>query len=153
MKTPNWSELGPYKATALDSGREVEVSRKAADTIRQLLPISRRHIGSVEGRLETISIHGKQRFIVYHARTHKAVTCRFDDPEMIRVITGMLGKRVVALGAVQSNVRGEPARVQVEDICILGEGEMPTTSDLAGSHPDFTGDMTTDDFLRYIRRG
>jgi hypothetical protein len=141
-----------YKATAIDSGKDVEASHKAGDAIRQLLPVSRRYIGSVEGRLETISIHGKQRFIVYHARTNKAVTCRFDDLDMHR-LTGMFGERVAASGIIQSNIKGEPVRVQVDDLRVLGQGKLPTTDELAGSHPDFTDDMTTEEFTRYIRRG
>jgi hypothetical protein len=140
-----------YTATDVDAGRVIDVSAKAAKAVRELLPVSRKYLGSVEGRLETISIHNRQRFIIYHARTKKAVTCHFDDPDMIPNVAGMLGQRVLASGQIDSNIKGEPARLRVEDIRVLGARELPTTSDLSGSHPNITDWMSTDDYIRSIR--
>ncbi len=140
-----------YRATDIDKGRSVEVSSNAAKAVRDLLPVSRSYIGSVEGRLETISIHRQQRFIIYHARTNKAVTCHFDDAEMIPQLAAMFGARVLASGLIRSNVKGEPTRLRVEDIKVLGGRPLPTTLEMSGSHPNITDGMSTDDYIRSIR--
>src|SRR5258708_549471 len=50
--------------------KEVKVTESTKDNIGKLLPIARTAIGSVEGTLEAINIHGKRpRFIVYHSIT------------------------------------------------------------------------------------
>src|SRR5258707_15811719 len=69
-----------YRATDIDAGRTIEVSSRAAEAVRSLIPVARQYLGSVDGRLETISIHRQQRFIIYHSRTNKGVTCHFSDP-------------------------------------------------------------------------
>ncbi len=61
--------------------RSISVNEKAATTLRQLLPPTKQFEGSVEGRLETVSIHGQKKFIIYHAITHKAVTCTIETDE------------------------------------------------------------------------
>jgi hypothetical protein len=116
-------------------------------------PTSRayRSIGSVEGRLEMVSIHHRPRFTVYHSRTNKAVRCDFAH-EDLGTITAALGRRVVVSGVVHSNAKGEPLRVDVERIALVGrEEEPPSTASLAGSDPSFTGDVSTKEYIRSIR--
>jgi hypothetical protein len=40
-----------------------------------------------------------------------------------------------------------------EKLSVLGEGKLPTTSDLTGCDPEFTGDLSTEEFIRRVRRG
>jgi hypothetical protein len=55
-------------------------------------------------------------------------------------------------GVVHSNAKGEPLRVDVERIDLLSrEEELPSTADLAGSDPSFTGDMSTEEYIRSSR--
>jgi hypothetical protein len=142
-----------YRATDLTEDREVEVSRNAADTIRALLPVRRSFQGSIEGNLETISVHRERKFMVYHAVSRKAVTCQFASDVMLREAFDALGTKVMVSGMVHSNIKGEPHRVTVEALRTLGGDALPTTRELAGSDPDFTGELTTDEYLRTIRRG
>ncbi len=132
--------------------RSAEISEKAADNIGQLLPVRRESIGAVEGRLEGISIHSGKRFIVYHAITHKAINCLFSQPEFLDKAISALGKRVYVGGTLKKNVRGEPVAVDVQKLRILGEGSLPSTGELTGYDPDFTGDLNTEEFIRRIRR-
>lgn len=141
-----------YRATDLEREESIEVSRAAADTIRQLLPIRRSSIGSVEGKLEAISIHRSPTFVVYQALTNKAVRCLFDGSDvMMETVKNILGKRVMVSGLVNWNIKSEPVRVDVEDIRVLGDESLPTTSELSGSHPDIADGMTTDEYIRSIR--
>jgi hypothetical protein len=133
----------------------VEVSAQASANIDQILPVRHRAAGSVEGRMEMISIHKMPRFTVYHSRTRKAITCKIDNSaEWLERVKAALGERVLVSGVVHSNARGEPMRVDAEEIRILRPSkDLPSLSRLYGSDPDFTGDMTTEEYLRSIRVG
>ena len=49
---------------------------------------------------------------------------------------------------------GEPLRVEVERIRALRpREELPSIEELSGSDPDFTGGMSTEEYLRSIRVG
>lgn len=131
---------------------QAELTATASANIDQLLRVGREAIGSVEGRLETISLHGPARFVVYHAVTKKAVVCRMDPDKLLDDAKKALGHRVVVTGLVQYNMRGEPARLLVEKIRVLRErDELPPAQQFAGADPDFTGDLASADYLRHIR--
>lgn len=137
-----------------DLSQTVEISAKASANIDQLLKIRKRSIGSIEGTLETISVHGKPRIIVYLGRTRKAVTCRFDGEGLLDQATSLLRRRVVVSGIVHSNAKGEPMRVDAEHIRALRRNdELPSIAEMGGMDPNFTGDMSTEEYLRSIRVG
>jgi hypothetical protein len=140
-----------YRTTDLEQGRTVELSQNAVETVRSLLPTKRKTIGSVEGQLEAISIHGNKKFVVYDSLTKKAISCEFDSEEMLSKVKDDLGKRVLVSGLVHWNVQSEPKRVEVENIRVLGDGLLPTTKDLSGAYPDITEGMTTEEYIRSIR--
>lgn len=143
-----------FIATAVDQHRSISVSEKAATTLRELLPAKKEIEGSVEGRLETISVHGHKRFVIYHSLTGKAVTCKIESDSDLKKAVDALGSKAWVAGTVSINVKSEPLSVKVKVFRILGEGKrLPLAAELTGSDPDFTGDMTTDEYIRSIRRG
>jgi hypothetical protein len=142
-----------FIATALDENRSMSVTARSADVIRQLLPPKRQEPGSVEGKLETISIHRSKKFVIYESLTGKGVTCIINNDELLRLATESLGQKVVVSGMVSFNIKNEPCRVTVSALRILGRGKLPTVGELFGSDPDFTGNISTDEYIREIRRG
>jgi hypothetical protein len=146
-----------FITTYVDDRRSVAVTQKSAKTLRDLLPTKRTEEASVEGTLETISVHGGKKVIIYESLTHKGVTCNFPKSAGIAEITFPLGRKVVVSGLVSLNVKNEPIKVQVHDVSdvrVLGSGKtLPTTEQLTGSDPDFTGGLSTDEYLERIRRG
>lgn len=135
-------ELNNYSENAL-------LTSKASANIDQITRVTRRSIGSVEGKLESISVHQGSRFVVYHHLTNKAVTCTFDPGKLLELAKKALGKRVIASGEVLYNLNGEPIRVITERLRILKEeNELPSISRIGGSDPDFTGGLSTAEFLR-----
>jgi hypothetical protein len=66
--------------------------------MEQLVTVRYHALGAVEGTIETVSIHGGKRFVLYHSRTKKAVTCTFEDDEWLRQAADMLGRRVSVMG-------------------------------------------------------
>lgn len=142
---------------ATDLSERVSVSARAAANIDQLVTPRTRMIGSIEGRIETISIRGRPRVIAYQMRTGKAVTCVFkrdDEARMIAEAARVLGQRVNVSGTVVSNGVGEPIRIEAEQIRVFrSESELPTIAELAGSDPDYTGGLTSEEYLRNVRVG
>ena len=135
-------------------GQEVELTAQASVNIDQLLKPGWKSIGSIEGRLDTISFHrAKPNFVVYYSITHKAVKCVV-NAEMLSRGKDLLGRRVNVFGTVHYNARGEPVRVEAEGIRSLrSRDELPTLDDIGGIDPDFTGELTSEEFLRRMRNG
>jgi hypothetical protein len=66
----------------------------------------------------------------------------------------VMGRRVNVAGVIYRNGRGEPMRVDVRGIRTLGrDDELPTIDQIGGSDPDFTGDLSTDEYIWSIRVG
>lgn len=133
--------------------QRAEITPEVSKYIGNLLKIKHRSIGSVEGRLMTISIQGGARFVIYHGRTGKAVNCNIPIDKLASMIkTEMLGRRVIASGIVHSNIKGEPLEVSAENIRIIRKKEeLPSIESLGGKDPHFTGDLNTEEFMRSIR--
>ena len=111
-------------------------------------------LGSVEGRLELVSLHpGRRRFNVCHALTGKTVRCSL-PPELEEVAKGGLGKRVIVAGLVSYDEKGIPFSVQSERLRIVKEDrELPSVKDMVGLAPDITGELSTEEYIRTLRGG
>ncbi|MFC2009081.1 hypothetical protein ACFLUT_03405 [Chloroflexota bacterium] len=107
--------------------------------------------GSVEGTLETVSIHRAPRFNVYHSITLRAVRCTLPE-DLVAEAGGALGRRVVVSGLVHYNAVDEPVTVDVEAMRLLPpEDHLPSIEDFIGSDPGFTGDLSTGEYIRRMR--
>lgn len=136
--------------------RSVIISPKASAHMDQLIPVKYRSLGSAEGTLETISVHGSPRFTIYHSRTKKAVRCDIPatDSTLLDRAKEALGRRVIARGRLERNARGEPIRIKAERLRILRERkDLPTIAELGGKYPDFTGGLTSEEYVRRMRDG
>lgn len=133
----------------------IEITKRSADNIQKLIPEAYQSIGSVEGFLETISVHKTKKFVVYQSVTGKAVNCQFPKLELMDKVKKYLGERVQVSGIISRNEKGEPVKVLLEkesDLKIFGvDLKILPFKKLGGSDPDFTGDLTTEEFIRKIR--
>jgi len=136
-----------------DRGKSTEFDARIETTTNQLMGSQYKSIGSVEGTLEMISIHREPRFNIYHAISLRAVKCSL--PENLRErVASTLGRRVVASGLISYNAKDEPISVKLEELMVIPtEDELPSIEDFIGSAPDFTGDMTTGEYIWSIRSG
>lgn len=167
LTPPYLSETGMYRTQKLvkligscgitgiriaNTSEAAHLSARASANIDQLLPTNHASIGSVEGQLEAISLHGKSnRFVVYHIRTHKAVTSTFAGGELAKVKRA-LGQRVLVMGRVEYNSKNEPLRIHDGVLQIVKPPEhAPTIAEMKGSIPDLIGDLCTEDYIESIR--
>ncbi|HET6909108.1 MAG TPA: hypothetical protein VFH54_07205 [Mycobacteriales bacterium] len=111
-----------------------------------------RAVGSVAGILDVINLRrGNHIISLYDEESRRAVRCKFPD-EMFEVMKDALGHRIRALGVVTRNKRGQVLRVDIERVEALpDEAGAPSVDELAGIAPWFTGDQSTEDYLRSVR--
>jgi hypothetical protein len=132
--------------------RPIPLTHDVANHVDEVIGPRYRTIGAVEGRLDMISLRRYLKFGIAHTLTGKTVSCRFFSYTMLEQIKAALGRRVVASGIVHYNAQHEPVRVDVEWFKVLRERhELPGIEDIGGSDPEFTGDLSTEAYLRSIR--
>jgi nitrogen regulatory protein PII-like uncharacterized protein len=142
-------------ASDVSTQQEVEITKQSATNIRKLLPEAYKSYGSIEGKLEAISIHRGEYFVVYEGVSGKGVMCRFPKLKLTPKAKDHLGERVQVAGLLSRNAKGEPVRIAIdkpERFRIFGTDlQVLSLKSLGGSDPDFTGEMSTEDFIRSIR--
>jgi hypothetical protein len=142
-------------ASVPETNSSIEITYRSAENIKKLLPVATRTLGSVEGRLEAISVRGYPRFIVYEGLSDKGVSCTAPKLNLLEKAKDSLGSRVQVTGLVHRNRKGEPIRVIIQnpnDLKVFGSDlKILPLEELGGSDPDFTGDLSTDEFIRRIR--
>lgn len=124
----------------------VEHAKRATHTARQAF-------GSVEGRLDVLARRrGRVSALVVDDRTRRAVTVRAadDDAEQLRQAWG---ERVRVGGVLLRNAAGQPIRLDMTEMMVLPGREPVSAWDILGVAPDYTGDMTTEEFIAHARRG
>jgi len=139
-----------YRVT--NTTESIILTASASANIDQLLPTRYTTIGSIEGKLEAINLHGhNKRLVVYHTITRKAVTCYFDETD-IEAAKSALGKRVIVAGDVEYNAKNEPLRIRGSSINEMPlDSDLPSVASMKGRIPDLTGSMSTEEYIRSIR--
>lgn len=94
---------------------------------------------------------GAHKVSLYDEETRRAVGCRFPD-RLFTTVKEALGHRVRALGEITRDRRGQVLRVDIERIETLPDmPSVPSVDDLLGIAPWYTGEQSTEDFLRSVR--
>jgi hypothetical protein len=139
---------GVTRITIADPWTEPVIpSQRLAANVDELLPKEHEEIGSCEGRIESLSIHGRTTFGIWDAVTGRAVECRFPQ-ELYQEAYSLFGQRVLVTGLVRYSRAGGPKVVRVESIRRLrSQSELPQARDLEGI--DITGGL---DPAEYVRR-
>jgi hypothetical protein len=136
-----------------DPARSVDITEATSEHIKELLPIKRTAIGSIEGTLEKISVHKIPAFIVYHAISKRAVTCEFDPEVHMDKVKHALGQRVHVRGLLKKNFKGETMRIAVENFRVMSEVSFLKHTEPDFPEPEFTDAADSAEMLRRIRGG
>jgi len=103
--------------------RVVQVTQRIVAAIEDAVGGRYSALGSVEGRLEGIDIHGRPRFDVYEPVHGDKVRCFFADAKVFEQAKLALGARVLVIGEVITNRRGHPVSVTVSRIEVMRKRE------------------------------
>lgn len=136
-----------------ESGPRTEhVSEAVVSNAQASVEGSERALGSVAGVLDVINLRrGAHVVSLYDDETRRAVRCTFSD-SLFDTMKDALGHRVRALGEVTRNRQGQVLRVNIDRVELLPDAPgAPSVDELAGIAPWYTGDQSTDEYLRSVR--
>jgi len=126
--------LANFASVSLKNGtaRPTPLNRKVAEHIDELIGPKITSVGTVVGRLEGLTIHGKKMLVVYEQLTGRRVECVFPVVMLDKALAGF-NKRISVYGTIHSRTTGEKISVDVEEMEIFPpDSELPTAEDVRG---------------------
>ena len=113
-----------------------EYARMAEERLRSpqdVLSPEVRTIGTIEGELEGLIIHGAKRFFLYDRLTGRRVICYFGNTVSWERLRDLFGKRVAVTGEIRSRRSGDRASVDVSSYYVFPpEDDLPSALEVRG---------------------
>jgi len=129
--------------------KRVSFGSRMAVHVDEIIGVSGHATGALEGRLETITIHGRNVFTIYDPLRRRGTHC-ICDAETLDEIRGLLGRRVLVYGDIGYNKGGEPITIRVEQFQLLRtREELPQPPDLRGIFAESA--VTASNHADYLR--
>lgn len=119
----------------------LKTTQRVAAQADELLPKAYEEIGSIEGWLESISVHRKRVFSIWDLLTDDRIECRFSD-ELFETAQAALRHRVSVSGTIRYDRCSRPVSISVEEIRVLREQvDLPQFADLEKLNLRCDGDV------------
>src|SRR2546426_2220567 len=116
------------------TGGELRLSSRVTEHIEAALAPEVESIGTVEGNLEGLIIHGKRRFLIFDHLTGRQVTCYFTERVEWETVLKAFGKRVAVSGFLHSRRSGEKVSIQVNRLYVFPpDDELPRAEAVRGA--------------------
>ena len=121
-----------------DSARSSRAGRSDADLrLRVEDQVTRtpafHSIGTIEGELEDLLIHGRKQFLLYDRLTGRRLVCHFDGSVAWEEIRDLLGKRIAVTGEICSWRSGARASIKVSSFYVFPRKEdLPSPDEVRG---------------------
>ena len=114
------------------SGKPLDVTPRALQSVDKLLTGQHDLYGSIEGRLQTVSDRdGYFQFVVFDDLFDKGVNCFISDNKVGEDAIGAFRRRVIVSGIVQYDREGRPTSIKADSIRSFREPkELPTLDEL-----------------------
>lgn len=142
---------GAIVVSGIVSGQrqEIDLTAVSADHARALLARRYRSSGSVEGTIETLSVHERRPYFnIFHVLDDFAIKCRCDE-ELFAQAQLALRRRVRVIGEIARRFDGRAETVEVSEIRVIpGPEVLPQPRDIRGLIPDLTGGLSPREWLR-----
>jgi hypothetical protein len=109
--------------------------------------------GSVKGRLEKLSVHGLNEFVIFSPLGY-SVKCLFAE-ELYPIVHRAIRANVTVSGKLHYRAdTAYPDKVQVEEIIEHPpDDNLPKLSEMKGTWSNATGGLSASDFLQSVRNG
>lgn len=130
--------------------KAVKITQRIAANVDDLVHRSYVSEGSIEGVMEMITLHEHVYFRVYDAINGWGVPCYFNQETVDDIRIG-LGRRVSVRGRLRSDRLGKPMSLQVAEVRLLGDQDLPKPSDIRGIARGMTQGQKSEDYLRELR--
>lgn len=110
----------------------VMLTKATADTVSKMFAAQVHSLGSIEGRLEMLSLRSGFKCHIYDALTDHRVNCTYDT-DLFESVKAALGERVSAYGIISYAADGRPVALKLQSIRILDRVEnLPDWDDVRG---------------------
>jgi hypothetical protein len=123
----------------------------AASMLRGAVPTE---YGSIEGRIETLSVHGNEAFCVWDEVTGQRVECIIPPlhGELLSQAHAAFGERVTVTGTIRYASPGRPCTMRVDSLAVRpSRDRLPRALDLPPV--DITGGVDAGEYVRTLRHG
>jgi len=111
----------------------IPLSSRLIANVEAVLAPEVKSIGTVEGKLEGLIIHGRSRFLIFDPLTGHQVTCFFSERIPYEDVLRAFGKRVAVTGLIRSRRSGERVDIQASQLHVMpSDEELPTAKDVLG---------------------
>lgn len=150
----------PYKKRVrqvqiIDDNGPIIISQTFEASIERIVGDDQVSDGSVDGSLEMINFHrGANKFNIYPTVGPDRVACHFPGDLLEKAIASV-GRYVRVSGKLKHKTRDRFLYgIEVESVEALpDEASLPSFQELRGIAPDFTGGLTSEEFVRRLRDG
>jgi hypothetical protein len=145
-------ELAPISENG-SVGEHVRVDEALREHARSAIAPQETSTGSVSGLLDVLNARQKKglRGSIYNPRSRHAVTCLI-PLDRVNDVTGAFGHRVLVGGPLTRNEVGQVIRIELVDLEILADDfRVPTVDDILGIDAQWTGGLSTDEYLERVR--
>lgn len=113
---------GVSQITLVSPGSEaISPTQRVAASVDYLLAPAYEDFATLEGQLETISVHGRTRFNIYDSLTRRAIACFF-GPDKLDEALAAFNKRIAVSGNAKYSRLGQPISIAVDEIRYLKGG-------------------------------
>lgn len=137
-KAKDLSEVLEVSERALDhvsvklDSLQHNITRKISAHVDALIGSEYKSLGTIEGRLRTVTEAGGVHFVVQDPVTHNSVRCNIGEDDVERYLAAFR-KRVAVYGEIRYRKDGEPISIAVHDFRVLREShELPKAKDVKG---------------------
>jgi hypothetical protein len=134
-------------------GKIVEIGPKLVETIEQHIGKSSESEGSIVGKLDTIAVHRSNEIRVWDENYGRAVRCEY-NALLEDKVKSLLRHRVIVVGSVFFNAKGQPVSVSAKDIEPYPEQDsLPTIQEMSGLIDDLTGSQSLKEYMEELSNG
>ena len=99
--------------------------------VDSILGVYSKALGSVEGRLSTLSERGGLKIIVYDSLSDKPIRCDIME-ELLFEATKAFGKRVYVYGLISYEKNGNPKSIRVQELKMFEKEKLPSAYEICG---------------------
>jgi hypothetical protein len=115
------------------TGEGIALSSRLVAHVEAVLAPEVESIGTVEGTLEGLIIHGKKRCLIVDPVTERQIVCYFGDRVPWEEAHKVFGQRVAVTGFIRSRRSGEKVDIRASRLYVFPpETELPTAEGVLG---------------------
>ncbi len=110
------------------------ITQRVAANVDELIGIRRTSLGSIEGKMELISIHGGTYFNIYDQLSGRRIKCVCNRDQLNELTSAQnLGRRILVYGEIREDSFGQAIQIKLQHHRFLrNRDELPQPNDLRG---------------------